>query len=127
MPRRFQNCDPYLARAHFKAVAHLDVRDLGASVGPDVDLGPGARRQLLVPRHEVGVQVGLKDVLDLHALLLGGSQVNVHISLGIDHNRLAFRGQHVGIESQTTQVKLFEVHSPPPFKGPVAQSVSLLH
>jgi len=28
------------------------------------------------------VQVGLKDVLDLHALLLGGSQVNVHISLG---------------------------------------------
>ena len=59
------------------------------------------------------------------AVLLGSFQVDVHIALGIDHDRFPLRRQHVGIERQTTQVKLFEVHRRR--LSEISMAVSLLH
>ena len=66
--------------------------------------------QLFVAGDEIGVQVGLEDVADADAVLLGRLQVNLDITLRIDDDGLAFRCQQVGGVGQTSQVELFEVH-----------------
>ena len=76
----------------------LDVGNLGSAVWPNIDLCAGACGQLLVSGNEIGMQVGLEDVFDLHAVLLSGFQVNVHIALGIDDDSRPLRCQHVRIE-----------------------------
>ena len=99
-----------MSYAQFETVVHFHVGDGCSSVRTDVNFRPGACGQFLMSGNEVGVQVGLKDMVDSYSLLIGGFQINVHIALGIDHHCFPFRRQHVRSVSQTSQAKLFEVH-----------------
>src|SRR5215469_8945779 len=61
-------------------------------------------------RHEVGVQVRLKNVADLQAVFPGCFEINFHIALWIDYNSLPLRPQQVRRMRQTAKVELFKVH-----------------
>ena len=52
--------------------------------------------------NEIGVQVSLEDVANRDLILLRSLQIDLHIALRVDHNRLALRRQHVRCVRQTT-------------------------
>ena len=93
-----------------KPSVDADVREGGMRRGAYVDGGAGAGGQLLVAGDKVGMQMGLEDVADLDVLLARRIEVNLDIALGIDHDRLALRGKHVGGMGQTAQIELLKVH-----------------
>src|SRR6516225_6529411 len=61
-------------------------------------------------RHEVGVQVRLKNVADLQTVFLCCFKINLHIALWIDYDALALRSEQVRCMCQTAEIELFKVH-----------------
>jgi hypothetical protein len=55
------------------------------------------------------MQVRLEDVFDLQALSLCRFEVNLDISLGVNHHRLAVRAKQIRGMSETSQIELLEV------------------
>jgi hypothetical protein len=106
--RKDQNAE--FSDAQLEAVLHFDAGKACASVRPDVDGGSGTLGQFAVTGNEIGMQVSFENVTDANTLFIGSFEVNIDIPLGIDHNGLSLRGQHVRRMRQATQVKLLEVH-----------------
>ena len=69
--------------------------------------------QLLVAAHEVGVEVGLDDVLDGEAVRTGLLQVLLDVALGIDDRGLALGADEVRRVGETPKIELLEVHGFP--------------
>ena len=116
MPRSFESCDAHLPNLQMETVLDRHVREGRLGLRSDVDAGAGSCRQLSVSGDEVGMQVSFEDVANGNTIRLRGLQVNLHVTLRIDHNRFALGGQHVGGMRQTAQIKLFEVHRSPPLQ-----------
>ena len=89
MSRRVQHPEKHLAHSQLEAILHRDVWEPGAGTSSDVNLGAGTRGKLFVSGNKIGVQMSLKDMADLHFMFFRSFQVNVHISLRIDHDRFA--------------------------------------
>src|SRR5262249_45983360 len=66
------------------AILHSRVRESSAGAVAQVDARAGALGKLVVARNEVGVQVGLNDVLDLQISFPSGIKINVDVALRID-------------------------------------------
>ena len=62
------------------------------------------------------MQVSFEDVANSNLIRVRRLEVNLHVTLRIDHNGLALRCQHVGRMRQTAQIKLFEVHRSPRYR-----------
>ena len=73
------------AEADLIAFARGNVGEFGAGALAQMDLRAGARGQLAMAADEIGVQVGLNDVLDLQAVLAGFIEIELDVALGIDH------------------------------------------
>jgi hypothetical protein len=63
-----------------------------------------------VSRDEIGVEVSFKDMTDSKPVFFGGLHIKIHVTLGINHDRLALRPEHVRSMGQAAKIKLFEVH-----------------
>ena len=113
MTGSFQHADAESAHGQLKAVSHGHVGKLCASAGSDVDFRTGSSGELLVSGDKIGVKVSLEDVPNGDALCVRGIQVEVNVTLGIDHHPLALRRQQVGGVRQTAQIKLFKMHALP--------------
>jgi hypothetical protein len=61
-------------------------------------------------------------VADANTLFLGSFEVNIDVTLGIDHYGFAIRSQHVRCMSQAAKIKLLEVHVSPPAAAYVSTS-----
>ena len=57
---------------------------------------------------EVGVEMGLDDVLDLEVLLAGVVDVDVDVALGVDDGGDAFGGDEVGGVGEAAEKELFD-------------------
>ena len=79
--------------------------------GAHIDLRPGAGGKFPVSGNKIGVQMSFENVADGESVFFGGLQIEIHITLGIDHHRFAFRAHHVRSVSQAAEIELFEVHS----------------
>src|ERR1019366_4580347 len=112
-----ENVDAQFADAQLETIANSDMRKSCACFFSDVDSRTRACGQLFVSRDEVGVQMGLEDVANLKLLLLRRFQVDLDVTLRIDDDSFAFRFEEIRSMRQTTQIKLFEVHGPPPLRG----------
>jgi hypothetical protein len=61
-------------------------------------------------RDEIGVQVGLDDVGDAHAQLVGGIRVDLHLALGVDDRAGATSPQQVGAVGDAADKELLQNH-----------------
>src|SRR5215472_3758197 len=61
---------------------------------------------------------------DGHALIGGRFQVEFNVTLWIDYDGFAVRGQHVGSVRQTTEVELFKVHAETPATDEMLEQLS---
>jgi hypothetical protein len=43
-------------------------------------------------------------------VFFGGLHIKIHVTLGVNHDRLALRPEHVRSMGQAAKIKLFEVH-----------------
>src|ERR1700690_1372594 len=79
-----------------------------------------------MPRDKVGMQMRFKNVADLEALLFRGLEVDLDVTLRIDHRSLAFRSNHVRSMRQAGEIELFKIHSPLPGLGKRSRPCSRL-
>jgi len=68
-----------------------------------------------MPRNEVGMKMGLKNVGDIHAHGTGFGDVDIDIPPGINHSAIILAGEKVGAVSNFADEKMFEQHEMPPF------------
>jgi hypothetical protein len=67
----------------------IDVGKCSSSLRSDVDLGSSPGSEFLMSRDEIGVEVSLENIAD-RALMFGGClQIQIDVSLRIDHDRFA--------------------------------------
>lgn len=95
------------------AVAQADMGEFSVSTGANINSCASDRCQLRVSGNEIGVQVRFKNVADGNAMLSGGFQVDVNISLEINDDCLTLGYHHVGSVCETAKIKLFEVRRSP--------------
>jgi hypothetical protein len=74
-----------------------------------------------VSRDEIGVEVSFKDMTDSKPVCFGGLHIKIHVTLGINHDRLALRPEHVRSMGQAAEIKLFEIHRRDPFRQRTGQ------
>ena len=110
VPRSLQEPEAALAEPNFVSVLDRDVSELSAGSRAEIDLSPGAFRQLAMPRHEVSMEVSLDDVLDSPILTSCRIDVNIHIALRIDDGCDALRCNHVRGMSQAAQIESFHLY-----------------
>ena len=67
--------------------------------------------QLEVPRQEVGVEVGFKDVLDLCIILTGALDVRPNFPQGVDDGRFPLAFDIIGPLCQAARVDVFYFHN----------------
>ena len=80
---RVQRAHSHAAEVELPAVVERLVVVVGRGVAMDVDGGAGRGGQAAVARHVVRVVVGLEDVVDLHARVVGQVQVLVDVEPGV--------------------------------------------
>ena len=61
-------------------------------------------RQFYMAAHKVGVKVRLKNVLDLHTLVLCHLQVGIYVSQGVYHSCLALTGYKISRLTQAVGI-----------------------
>ena len=88
-----QDFELQLPDAQRVAVIHGNMGKRRSRFPRQINYRPGSRRQLAMPRNEVGMKVRLEDVPDRQTLLLRRFHVDVHIALRIDDDPLALRPQ----------------------------------
>jgi hypothetical protein len=112
-----------LAELDALAVGHLAVREVHVRGLAVDDGGAGRGGQLQVPGQEIGVHVGLDDVVD--AQPAGGRVVQVVLDVppGVHHGRApgGLVADQVGSLGQAVEVVLDEFHGYPP-AAPVSRS-----
>src|SRR5213080_509660 len=108
--RRLQNSNAGFADLQLEAILHIDVRELCPCGGSDVNRRAGASGEFLVSGDKVGVKVGLENVPNLQPVLGRGLQIDFDIPLWIDNYCLPVRSKQVRGMSQTSEIKLFEIH-----------------
>lgn len=87
---------------NFRTVFDADVGECRLGRFADVDVRAGAGCQFVVTGDKIGVQVSLKDVANLQALLLASVDVDFDIALRVDHGSHAIRAEHIRGVGQTT-------------------------
>ena len=112
MARGLQDLEPQSAELKALAVPHRSEVVLG--LGASTEMDPRARLvpELKMTGHEVGVEMGEKDVPDLESMVLGINLVLACIPLGIDHYRRSgfLVTQEVGSVGETAEIVLLEDH-----------------
>ena len=68
----------------------------------------GSFSQFKMPGYEVCVQMGLDDVFDLGAVLGGRFEINIDVTLRVDHSGIAAGHDHVRCVRKTTQIEVFD-------------------
>jgi hypothetical protein len=96
--------------AELEGVAFFDggVGEGGAGVFAEVDAGAGALGEFVVAGDEVGVEMGLDDVLDAETFLAGEVEVEVYIALWVDDGGYAFGGHDVGGVGEAAEEELLD-------------------
>ena len=99
------------AAAELEGVAVLDggAGECCAGAGADIDGGAGALSELAVAGDEVGVEMGLDDVLDLETEAGGGFDIDIDVALGVDNGGDTFRTDQVGGVREAAKVELFQL------------------
>ena len=87
----------------------------------EMDGCPGARLQLHVAAHVIGVNMGFKNVGDFHSVGAGDVNVVLDIALGVHH--AGYPGlraaDDIGQASHALNCDLLEIHSGFSYKSPV--------
>src|SRR6516162_2870553 len=99
------------ASAQRETVAHGNVGKGCPCGAREIYVGSRAPGQLAMSGDEVGMQMGLEDVADLQSMLLRSVEVDLHVTLRVDDDSLAFRRQQVRGMCQTAEIELFEEHN----------------
>ena len=96
--------------AELEGVAVFDggVGEGRVGVFAEIDAGAGALGELVMAGDEVGVEMGLDDVLDLEVLFAGVVDVEVDVALGVDDGGDAFGGDEVGGVGEAAEKELFD-------------------
>jgi hypothetical protein len=96
--------------AELEGVAVFDggVGEGGVGVFAEVDAGAGALGELVMAGNEVGVEMGLDDVLDGETFLAGVVEVEVDVALGVDDGGDTFGGHDVGGVGKTAEEELLD-------------------
>jgi hypothetical protein len=81
-----------------------------SAVWPDVNLGPCGEGELFVPGNEIRRKMGFENVSNRRALLLGGFDIDVDITLRIDDNSFFAGNEEIGSVGEATQIELLEIH-----------------
>jgi hypothetical protein len=102
--------EPAVSELEGIAVFDRYVRERRAGAAPQIDPRSGALGKLVMAGNEIGMQVGLYNVLDPSDPLAGGVNVDIDVALGVDHGRHAFRAHQVGSVGQTPQEEIFYQH-----------------
>src|SRR5215472_5782170 len=110
MPGRREKPEAALTEANLVCIVDRGMRELRARFGPEIDARPGALGQLQMAGDEVGVQMGLDDVLDSPALPGRRFHVEVDIALRIDDRGDALRPYHVRGMGEATQVEALDLY-----------------
>ncbi len=90
------------------AVFYGDVGESSVGIFAEVDAGSGALGQLVVAGDEVGVEMGLDDVLDAEIFLAGEVEVEVDVALRIDDSGDAFARDDVGGVGEAAEEELLD-------------------
>jgi hypothetical protein len=117
VPGRLQDAQDDALHADLVSLPHRAVREGRARAVAEDDLGARARGQLLVPAHEIGVEVRLDHVLDGEAVRARLLDVLVDVPPRVDDRRLPLGADEIRRVSQATQVELLEVHGRLPPHG----------
>ena len=75
-----------------------------------VDRRAGRPREVDVPRDEIGVQVRLDDVGDLHVERFRRVEVDLHVAPGIDDRAGPVSREHVGTVGDLRNEEVFQQH-----------------
>ncbi len=109
--RRRERGDPNLPERDDIAVVERLVGVLDARLGGHVNRGAGRLDQPTVAGDVVGVVVGLEDVANREAVLLGQLEVVGDVPLRIDHRRLSVRRHDIGGAAEIVVEHLAEEHA----------------
>src|SRR5262249_54841946 len=105
-----ERADHHLAHADLVTILEPAVREFRARALTDRDGGPGPGGELLVTRHEVGMEVRLEHPLDLEPACLGLVEVHLDVARWVHHRGLATVTYQVRGMGEAADVELFEVH-----------------
>ena len=96
--------------AELEGIAFFDrgMGEGGVGVLAEIDAGVGALGEFVVAGDEVGVEMGLDDVLDAETLLAGEVEVEVYIALWVDDGGYAFGGHDVGGVGEAAEEELLD-------------------
>ena len=111
MARRGERRDPHVPEGDDVAVGERVVGVLDSRFGRHVDRGAGRLDQPSMAGDMVGVVVGLEDVANREAVLLGQLEVVGDVPLRIDHRRLSVRRHDIGGAAEIVVEHLAEEHS----------------
>src|SRR5207302_7559738 len=117
VPGSLQEIETAVSERGRIAVADGAVRKRRAGAVAEVDGGAGLLREFLVSGDEVGVEMGLDDMLDAQAELGRGLQVNGDVALGIDDGRNATGPDQVRGVGEASKIELFEDHRSAAYHG----------
>ena len=99
-----------VAEAEGVAVFDRCVREGSVGVFAEVDAGAGAFGEFVMAGDEVGVEMGLDDVLDLEIFLAGSFDVDVDVTLRVDDGGDALGGDEVGGVGEAAEKELFDLY-----------------
>src|SRR5208282_2153978 len=91
----FQHLKNHVPEMQLEAILHIDVGEPGPGTGSDINLCPGSRGELFMSGNKIGMQMGLKDMTDIHSVFAGSLQINIHVPLRIDDDSVALRREHI--------------------------------
>ena len=105
------------------AFAHGDMREGAFRLLRRVDDRPGLLREIDVARDEIGVEVGLQDMGDLHAQSLRRLYVDIDVALRIYHRAGLLPGEDVRAVGYLGQKEVFDEHGSPPLCRPLLSKI----
>ena len=111
MPACHQEPEAALAESDFVVSLYGPMRKRRARSCSQIDLRASAPRQLMMAGNEIRMQMGFDNMRNGNVALAGGSEIEIHITLRIDHRRRSVRADQIGCLRQTPEIELLEDHT----------------